>query len=404
MSSGGGNGAGSGISASVLLNRTQAGKVPILNWESGKCKFISPDRLMFILDKIGRDFQNVDRVLLINNDAPAMPYPIPENTLILQDKNENLLIWKEAQKKGPESYPPLSPREMANLFLKMVNTEDCGTYNQMLIELDQTVNKWRELDDARSVRYLQNAIGALSGAAEMGRMDRTVFKEQRQMVGADFKLQQERENKITDDEVKQMADDASSRKKKLDDRLDLTNTGTVLRYVIPSLVTTGFAVYNTVVGWMASWPAWGKSAVIGGTLFLLSGAVWGYRAFVHHQIDKASSTQREESKRLRDESLERQKKLLFENGEHMVQMAQKWNDLVHRQAQQVAIKIFNIAMDFYEGYVRRELKEMGADWSGKSLKGAGREEALKVLADGLARQQPALYYKETETKMLEEAK
>ena len=388
--------------------------IPVYNFDTKQKVDVNPQRIAAILDNIGRGpdkipkFDEVKRIFLMNSDtkagsdSKAVPSSVKPDTLVLADPQEASLVWQEAQKKGPDShYPPKVPREFANDFARLANADTEEAYWQVLNEINKGADWYRQIDDRHSVRYLENMIGVVQGAADLARTEKTLLDDQRKTLLPALQIDLERVDRMASDKISQVQDTANRRLETLNKRLDLSDFGTLLRYGLTSIAATGYTVYKTLTDWLASWPAGAKGGLVAGAAGALAGAAFAFRSYVHRLIKRTSEKETSDCKELRDNSDRRQKEILKRHGEHMTGMARDWNEAVRRHMLEVTIKCFDVAMDFFPEYVKEEMKKFGADWGEKDFTGQNREEARRIIASGLHKQMPARVVEEAVAKLQE---
>ncbi|VVB56522.1 Uncharacterised protein [uncultured archaeon] len=382
---------GAGSNGAALLDAGPQGRVPVYNFGTGQQAAVSPARLSAILKKIGRDPEGVQRIFLSDGNVKALPYPPDPATLLLDSRDEIKLVWQDILKKGPDSlYPPLSPREIGNLVVSMAYANGGNSYGDLPAVLESKLSECRELDDLHSARYLENGARILNEALGPVRSARKLMEQGLKSLSDNLELGRQRAQKEADDMAGIARDKANRTLDKLQGYLDMLNFGTLLRFVVPSVGAAAVAVYTTITEWLSAWPPVGKAGLVAGAVGILTGGAFAFRNYVRRRIRRATGEQKAEMDKARDDGLRREKQLMSENERHEDQLARRFERAVQRYAMAATLKCFMLCMEFFPEYVKEELRLFGSEWGARGFSGAEREEATRLLMEGLRRQNKSL--------------
>ncbi len=364
-------------------------KVIVFNFETLEKHEVDRQRMEAILNNVGRKTDSFNRIMLMDSKMTSSPYPIEPDTLVLTDAKEAGIVWNEVQKKTPDSaYPPRVPRQFADDFASLANADGEVAFLDMMKKMNEENNYYLRMGDTHSFQYLENALGKVRSAADSLRPEKNVLDEQRKTMLLYLPVNLERVDRTATDRIEQIQNTSSARLKTLNDRLDLTNFGTILRYGVTTLGAAGLTLYKTITDWLVTWPLIGKGSLVAGAVGAVIGGALAFRRYIRKLVDKETKKENEDCDKLREKSDTRQMELIMIHTDHMIKMTKEWTETVQNQRVEVTLMCFGIAMDFFPRYVKEELKNFGADWADKDFAGKNRDEALLIIAEGLHRQMP----------------
>lgn len=376
---------GDGPGTLVKLHPSGQPFIPVHNLLTGQHKDVALSRLLPVLDRIGqRTDSAIGRVVLAGPSQGIPPALLGPGTLLVGNHGQSDFVWQEIQKKGPDSYPPVSPRELGNYFARLANAKNEESYQRTLAELGAKVEYWRNLDDSHSVRYLENAIGLVEARAGGARTWKAAYDEEREKLRDLLNLDLDQLKSKANDSIRRAEDRAERRIDELQRRLDWTDFRTLARYAIPVLAGTAVAMYETLSHWLAAWPLAGKGGLVAAAAGLLAGGAWWFRNRVRRLVREAGQALDDLSSQVRQQSGDEQKALLTRHHARLLDMGAQWARFIAQETLEVTLICFNVAMDFFPTYVRSEMANLGMKWN-RDFKGQKRERALAILKAGLSK-------------------
>jgi hypothetical protein len=366
----------------------KADRVLVCNRGSGDVRCVGRERLKPLLEGMGIDpAPDLKKIILSAGKGNGAHQQNGANLVFYQPEQIET-IWKETQKKGQDSlYPPLTPRETGDYFARLACAHSEESCQKTIIELDGRVGEWRKKEDSHSVRYLDNLINAVKSEARIARKHRGDLDYQLALLEDRLQIGISRAVSSADEGIKLSDGRLNKKLEKFEPRLDWFDARTLVRYVAPSVLTAGLAVYEAITKWMGTLGFWPKAGVIAGATALLGTALVGFRKFTKKLISKIEGKAAAERKAYADEGDKKQLELHDEFRKKEHEISSRWDEYVRRRTVEVIVRCFDIAIDFFPLYVTNEMRSFGVEWK-EGFEGESRKQAIKIIEAGLKKQTP----------------